>query len=98
MWPCLTLQELMQFRTTGGKLKKCELTLHWPEEMTFIATASKRVTAEKMAAALACLKLKVRIILGKLHYAFANVLGRSLHMYRVTWSRSWSCWIKTTTR
>lgn len=65
MWPCLTLQELVQFRTTGGKLKKCELSLHWPEEMTFIATASKRVTAEKMAAALACLKLKVRIIFGK---------------------------------
>lgn len=55
----------MQFRTTGGKLKKCEMTLHWPEEMTFIATASNRVTAEKMAAALACLALKVRVIFFK---------------------------------
>lgn len=52
----------MQFRTTGGKLKKCELTLHWPEENTFIATASNRVAAEKGAAALACLALKVGVI------------------------------------
>lgn len=52
----------MQFRTTGGKLKKCELTMHWPEEMTFVATATKKVAAEKMTAALACLKLKVTII------------------------------------
>lgn len=54
----------MQFKTTGGKLKKCQLTLYWPEEMTFIATATNRVTAEKMTAALACLKLKVRIVFG----------------------------------
>lgn len=33
--------------------------------MTFSATARNRVTAEKMAAALACMKLKVRIILEK---------------------------------
>lgn len=52
----------MQFRTTGGKLKKSELTLYWPEEMTFVATATKKMAAEKMSAALACLKLKVRII------------------------------------
>lgn len=49
----------MKFKTTGGKLKKCELTLLWPEEMTFTATATKRVTAERRAAALACMKLKV---------------------------------------
>lgn len=55
----------MQVKTRGGKIKKCELTLHWPEEMKFIATASSRVTAEKMAMALACLKLKVRILCGK---------------------------------
>lgn len=55
----------MQFRTTGGKLKKCELTLHWPEENTFIATASNRVAAERGAAALACLALKVGVILKK---------------------------------
>lgn len=56
-----TQQELIQFRTKGGKLKQCELTLHWPEEMKFTASANNRVTAERMAAALACLKLKVRI-------------------------------------
>lgn len=58
----LTLQELVQFQTTKGKLKKCELTLYWPEEMTFTATATNKMAAEKMAAALACLKLKVRIV------------------------------------
>uniref|UniRef100_UPI0037E81DAC ATP-dependent RNA helicase DHX30 n=1 Tax=Semicossyphus pulcher TaxID=241346 RepID=UPI0037E81DAC len=52
------IREVMQFRTTGGKLKKCELTLHWPEEMTFSTTAYNRVTAERRAAALACMKLK----------------------------------------
>ncbi|XP_074544347.1 ATP-dependent RNA helicase DHX30 [Halichoeres trimaculatus] len=51
-------REMMQFRTTGGKLKNCELTLHWPEKMTFSATAKNRVAAEKKAAALACMKLK----------------------------------------
>uniref|UniRef100_A0A667XYK1 RNA helicase n=1 Tax=Myripristis murdjan TaxID=586833 RepID=A0A667XYK1_9TELE len=52
------IRELIQFRTMGGKLKKCELTLHWPERMTFTGTAGNRVTAEKRAAALACMKLK----------------------------------------
>lgn len=60
--PCdLLLQELLQFRTTGGKLKKCELTLLWPEEITFTAKAGSRAAAEKRAAALACMKLKVSI-------------------------------------
>lgn len=63
----------MQIRTTGGKLKKCDLTLHWPEKMTFIATATKRVEAEKIAAALACLKLKVSIILRNYHVCVATV-------------------------
>lgn len=54
-------QELIQFKTMGGKLKKCELTLHWPERMTFTGTAGNRVMAEKRAAALACMKLKVRM-------------------------------------
>uniref|UniRef100_A0A3Q3X9C8 RNA helicase n=1 Tax=Mola mola TaxID=94237 RepID=A0A3Q3X9C8_MOLML len=56
---------LIHFRTIGGKLKKCKLTLQWPEEMTFVATASNRVTAEKTAAALACLKLKELELLDK---------------------------------
>ncbi|XP_019967260.2 ATP-dependent RNA helicase DHX30 [Paralichthys olivaceus] len=52
------IRELMNFRTTGGKWKKCELTLKWPEEMKFTASANNRVTAEKKVAALACMKLK----------------------------------------
>lgn len=52
------VRELTQFKTTGGKIKTCELTLLWPEQMTFTARASTRVTAEKRAAALACMKLK----------------------------------------
>uniref|UniRef100_A0A3Q3K766 ATP-dependent RNA helicase DHX30 n=1 Tax=Monopterus albus TaxID=43700 RepID=A0A3Q3K766_MONAL len=59
------IRELIQFRTTGGKLKKCELTLHWPEEMTFTARASNRMTAERTAAALACMKLKELGLLDK---------------------------------
>ncbi|XP_018531992.1 ATP-dependent RNA helicase DHX30 [Lates calcarifer] len=59
------IRELMKFKTTGGKLKKCELTLLWPEEMTFTATATKRVTAERRAAALACMKLKELQLLDK---------------------------------
>ncbi|XP_033838522.1 ATP-dependent RNA helicase DHX30 [Periophthalmus magnuspinnatus] len=52
------IRELTQYKITGGKVKKCELTLRWPEEMQFTATANNRATAEKRAAALACLKLK----------------------------------------
>uniref|UniRef100_A0A7N6C252 RNA helicase n=1 Tax=Anabas testudineus TaxID=64144 RepID=A0A7N6C252_ANATE len=59
------IRELMQFRTTGGKLKNCQLTLRWPEEMVFTATANNRVTAEKRAAALACMKLKELELLDK---------------------------------
>ncbi|XP_029380368.1 ATP-dependent RNA helicase DHX30 isoform X1 [Echeneis naucrates] len=59
------VRELMKFRVTGGKQKKCEMTLLWPEEMTFMATASNRVTAEKKAAALACMKLKELQLLDK---------------------------------
>ncbi|XP_076001041.1 ATP-dependent RNA helicase DHX30 [Genypterus blacodes] len=52
------IRELIQYKTTGGKRKQCRLTLHWPEEMTFKATGSNRMAAEKSAAALACMKLK----------------------------------------
>ncbi|XP_054889642.1 ATP-dependent RNA helicase DHX30 [Poeciliopsis prolifica] len=57
------VRELMHFRTAGGKLKTCELTLLWPERMMFEATARSRVMAEKKAAALACMKLKERDLL-----------------------------------
>nr|XP_004542827.2 putative ATP-dependent RNA helicase DHX30 [Maylandia zebra] len=57
--------ELLQFRTTGGKLKTCELTLLWPEEMTFTAKAGSRAAAEARAAALACMKLKELELLDK---------------------------------
>ncbi|XP_010764518.1 putative ATP-dependent RNA helicase DHX30 [Notothenia coriiceps] len=59
------IKENMQFITTSGKLKKCVLTLHWPEEMKFSAAANSRVKAEKMAAALACMKLKELELLDK---------------------------------
>ncbi|KAK7945549.1 hypothetical protein WMY93_001277 [Mugilogobius chulae] len=52
------IRELVQYKTTGGKVKTCELTMHWPEEIKFTATANNRASAEKRAAALACLKLK----------------------------------------
>jgi len=58
------LQEIIQYKTTGGKLKKCDLTLQWPEKMMFSATAKSRLAAERTAAALACVKLKVRGIFG----------------------------------
>ncbi|XP_055722145.1 ATP-dependent RNA helicase DHX30 isoform X2 [Salvelinus fontinalis] len=51
-------RELVQYKTVGGKMKRCELTMRWPEEITFVASALRRVEAERRAAALACLKLK----------------------------------------
>ncbi|RVE61749.1 hypothetical protein OJAV_G00175700 [Oryzias javanicus] len=59
------IRELMQFKTSGRKLKRCDLTLLWPEKMVFTATASQRVTAERKAAALACMKLKELELLDK---------------------------------
>ncbi|XP_061588365.1 ATP-dependent RNA helicase DHX30 [Cololabis saira] len=58
-------KELIQFRTSGGKIKKSVLTLLWPEERTFTATANSRLSAEKKAAALACMKLKELELLDK---------------------------------
>ncbi|KAM8850628.1 ATP-dependent RNA helicase DHX30 [Spinachia spinachia] len=57
--------EILQFKTAGGKVKKCELTLHWPQEMKFFATAGNRLAAEQAAAALACVKLKELQLLDK---------------------------------
>uniref|UniRef100_A0A674F2Q8 RNA helicase n=1 Tax=Salmo trutta TaxID=8032 RepID=A0A674F2Q8_SALTR len=51
-------RELVQYKTVGGKMKRCELTMRWPEEITFVASGLRRVDAERRAAALACLKLK----------------------------------------
>ncbi|XP_069013571.1 ATP-dependent RNA helicase DHX30 [Embiotoca jacksoni] len=59
------IRELIKFRTTGGKQKKCELKLLWPEEMTFMAVATSRLTAERKAAALACVKLRELELLDK---------------------------------
>ncbi|KAM3866200.1 ATP-dependent RNA helicase DHX30 [Diretmus argenteus] len=59
------ISELIQYKTSGGKLKRCALTLQWPEQMTFIATAGKRMAAERRAAALACMKLKELELLDK---------------------------------
>ncbi|XP_051944363.1 ATP-dependent RNA helicase DHX30 [Hippocampus zosterae] len=58
-------KQLIRFTTRGSKLKTCELTLRWPQEMTFTATAANKVTAEKRAAALACVKLKELQLLDK---------------------------------
>ncbi|KAL6491098.1 hypothetical protein MHYP_G00014430 [Metynnis hypsauchen] len=52
------IRELLQYRTVGGKVKKCQLTLHWPEKMTFTGLGRRRLEAETQAAALACLRLK----------------------------------------
>ncbi|XP_017278017.1 ATP-dependent RNA helicase DHX30 [Kryptolebias marmoratus] len=60
-----SIGEMLQYRTTGGKRKTCELTLLWPEKMTFTATANKRAMAEKNVSALACLKLKELGLLDK---------------------------------
>ncbi|KAI5622202.1 putative ATP-dependent RNA helicase DHX30 isoform X2 [Silurus asotus] len=53
-----SVNELLHYRTVGGKVKECELTLRWPEEMKFIAQGRRRLEAETRAAALACLRLK----------------------------------------
>lgn len=69
------LQEIIQFKTAGGKVKRCELTLHWPEEMKFCTTARNRQTAERAAAALACMKLKVRPVM------FGGGRGDNLYLH-----------------
>ncbi|KAK2860133.1 hypothetical protein Q7C36_004299 [Tachysurus vachellii] len=53
-----SVNDLLHYRTGGGKVKECELTLHWPEEMRFTAHGRRRLEAETRAAALACLRLK----------------------------------------
>ncbi|KAL7875598.1 hypothetical protein AOLI_G00105610 [Acnodon oligacanthus] len=52
------IRELLQYRTVGGKVKECQLTLQWPEKMTFTGLGRRRLEAETRAAALACLRLK----------------------------------------
>ncbi|KAK7158590.1 hypothetical protein R3I94_005043 [Phoxinus phoxinus] len=52
------VRELLQYRTTGGTVKTCKLTVRWPEEMTFTAHGRRRLEAEAKAAALACLRFK----------------------------------------
>ncbi|XP_061776526.1 ATP-dependent RNA helicase DHX30 [Nerophis ophidion] len=52
------IKEQIEYNISGGKLKSCELTLRWPQEMTFTARASNKGEAKKRAAALACMRLK----------------------------------------
>ena len=40
-------------------MKRCELTILWPEEFKVTATASNKVTAERRAAAMGCMRMKV---------------------------------------
>ncbi|KAJ8337092.1 hypothetical protein SKAU_G00383120 [Synaphobranchus kaupii] len=60
-----SLRELVQYETRGGKVKTCQLTLRWPEEMTFVTSGRRRLEAERRAAALACLRLKEMGLLGE---------------------------------
>ncbi|XP_026883041.2 ATP-dependent RNA helicase DHX30 [Electrophorus electricus] len=52
------VKELLHYRTSGGKVKECELTVRWPQPMTFRACGRRRLEAETHAAALACLRMK----------------------------------------
>ncbi|XP_005171140.1 ATP-dependent RNA helicase DHX30 isoform X2 [Danio rerio] len=52
------VRDLLQYKTSGGKVKVCELNVLWPTPMTFTASGRRRLEAEANAAALACLKLK----------------------------------------
>ncbi|XP_076829005.1 ATP-dependent RNA helicase DHX30 isoform X2 [Brachyhypopomus gauderio] len=54
----LLAKEVLHYRTSGGKVKQCELTLRWPQPMSFQACGRRRLEAETHAAALACLRLK----------------------------------------
>uniref|UniRef100_A0A8C9TEE7 ATP-dependent RNA helicase DHX30 n=1 Tax=Scleropages formosus TaxID=113540 RepID=A0A8C9TEE7_SCLFO len=60
-----TSSSSIKYQTKGGKTKSCLLTLRWPEEMSFQASAWRRVEAERRAAALACMKLKEMGLLSK---------------------------------
>ncbi|XP_018620694.2 ATP-dependent RNA helicase DHX30 isoform X2 [Scleropages formosus] len=60
-----SIKDVVQYQTKGGKTKSCLLTLRWPEEMSFQASAWRRVEAERRAAALACMKLKEMGLLSK---------------------------------
>lgn len=55
----LFVQDVVQYQTKGGKVKTCQLTVLWPEKMSFQGSAWRRVEAERRAAAQACLRLKV---------------------------------------
>ncbi|XP_062386384.1 ATP-dependent RNA helicase DHX30 [Sardina pilchardus] len=52
------VRDTVRYRTGGGRFKVCELTLHWPEKMTFEAFGRSKLEAERKASALACLRLK----------------------------------------
>ncbi|TSR16015.1 DExH-box ATP-dependent RNA helicase DExH1 [Bagarius yarrelli] len=53
-----SFNEMLHYRIVGGKVKECELVLHWPEKMSFTARGRHKLEAETRAAALACLRLK----------------------------------------
>ncbi|XP_033109458.1 ATP-dependent RNA helicase DHX30-like [Anneissia japonica] len=52
------VKSLWQYKTTGSKLKRSVLTVNWPVQFEIVTSARKKVEAERMAAALACAKLK----------------------------------------
>ncbi|XP_066572197.1 ATP-dependent RNA helicase DHX30 [Amia ocellicauda] len=55
-----SISELLQYRTDQRKPRTCQLSLCWPEPLSFTATGRHKSEAENRAAALACLTLKER--------------------------------------
>ncbi|XP_053324031.1 ATP-dependent RNA helicase DHX30 [Spea bombifrons] len=51
-------RDFVRYQCDGGAIKTCQLTLTWPEPLTFVARGLRRAEAENKAAALACQKLK----------------------------------------
>ncbi|XP_041423235.1 ATP-dependent RNA helicase DHX30 isoform X2 [Xenopus laevis] len=51
-------KDYIHYQCDGGRIKSCQLTLNWPEPLSFMARGRRRIEAENKAAALACQKLK----------------------------------------
>ncbi|XP_075683949.1 ATP-dependent RNA helicase DHX30 isoform X2 [Rhinoderma darwinii] len=69
-----SVKDSVRYQRSGGRIKTCRLTVHWPESMTFVARGQRWVEAERKAAALACQKLKDLGLLDTHNRPLTNVM------------------------
>ncbi|XP_069815352.1 ATP-dependent RNA helicase DHX30 isoform X2 [Dendropsophus ebraccatus] len=87
-------KDYIHYQHIGGKMNTCRLTLQWPESMTFVARAQRRIEAERKAAALACQRLKDMGLLDPQNRPLSNVMYNRTSMQKLQEQQRQAKWFQ----